>query len=394
MRPPPAIRASLDAIRRLCDDLRHPHLQCADRPGIPLPATPTPPLTALFVALWLACLPLPAGAAGEALFEAEVEVADSSAAARGEGIVAAFARVLTKVTGRSDPEAFAAWPRLRQAADGLLVEYRYRSEPAAPDSEPLAPPRTLLTVRFDRQGVESLLRGEWLPVWGDTRPATLLLLAVEQGTERFLYTPDALPEAARAIAAASRRRGLPLLAPLLDLEDRTALAFTEVWAGFPEVIEYVSARYAPDAVLVTRLLREGPAVWSAQWTLHQGRERESWRSSGTLATALEAGIDELADRLARRYVADPTAGEQRMRLAVTQIGSPADYARVLAFLGGLSAVSAVRPVLASREALELELVIDVAPEALLRTIGLGGTLLPTALPGQPAGVLPLFRLRP
>ena len=394
MRPPSAARASLDAIRRLCDDLRHVRLQCVNRPGIPLPATPAPPLIALFLALWLACLPLPAGAAGEALFEAEVEVADTSAAVRSEGIVAAFAGVLTKVTGRTDPQAFAAWPRLRQAADSLLVEYRYRSEVAAAGSDPLASRRTLLTVRFDRQGVEALMRAEQLPVWGDTRPATLLLVAVEQGANRYIYTPDALPAAAAAITAASDRRGIPLLEPLMDLEDRTTLTFTEVWAGFPETIERIRARYGPDAVLVARLFNEAAAAWRAQWTLYHGRDREAWTSRGPLATTLEAGLSELADRLARRYVPDTGSGEQRLRLAVVGIASPADYARTLDFLAGLSAVSDLRPVLAGRDSLELELVTDVAPESLLRTIALGGMLVPVIDPGQPLGALPLFRLRP
>ena len=353
-----------------------------------------PHLIAALATIWLACMPLHAGAAGDVLFAAEVEVMDASAAVRSEGVVAAFAAVLTKVTGRSDPQAFAAWPRLREAADGLLLEYRYRTLAAPVGEGPLAPAKMLLTVRFDRQGVESLLRSEQLPLWGDTRPATLLLIAVERGTERFIYTPDLLPEAAAAIASASDGRGIPLLEPLMDLEDRASLRFTEVWAGFPEVIERTTARYGPDVVLVARLFSEGPTAWYAQWTLHLGSQRESWRSQGELADTLTAGIGELADRLALRYVPDLTSGEQRLALAVVGIGSPADYARVMAFLGSLTAVTTVRPVIASRETLELELVTDVAPESLLRTIGLGGTLVPTVTPGQDLNAIPRFRLRP
>lgn len=336
-----------------------------------------------------------AAAFGEELFTAEVEVADAGPEARAPGIVAAFAAVLTKVTGRSDPESLPSWPRLSADAERLLVEYRYRVEaPASLAEDPLTPRRTLLTVRFERQSLERLLREARLPIWGDTRPATLLLLAVERGTDRFIYTPDAMPEAGAAISDAASRRGIPLLEPLMDLEDRQTLRFNEVWGGFPEVIERTAARYGPDAVLVGRLFNEGERAWRAQWTLRLGVETVTWQSQGSLETTLAGGLDQLADRLAQRYVPDAGTAEQRVALAVTGIRDPAGYARVMAFLAGLTAVSQVQPRLASRDLLELELVTEVDPDALLRTIGLGGTLVPTVVPGAPRDAIPRFRLRP
>lgn len=383
----------LDAMGGLCDDPRHPVAEPFLAVTVPRFAAIRPPFVLLLLAM---LLPWPAGAVtGEALFTAEVEVADASPEARAEGIVAAFAVVVTKATGRPEPQALPAWPRLGAEAERLLVEYRYRVEaPASLAEDPLTPRRTLLSVRFDRQGVEGLLRELQLPLWGDTRPTTLLLVAVERGTERFIYTPDALPDAAAAIAAAGSRRGIPLLEPLMDLEDRGNLRFNEVWGGFPEAIERTSARYGPDAVLVGRLFSEGSDNWRAQWTLHLGETRAAWQSRGGLEATLADGLDELADRLAQRYVADASSGEQRVALAVTGIRDPAGYARVMAFLGGLTAVSGIRPRLASREVLELELVSEVAPEALLRTIGLGGVLVPTVVPGAPRDAVPSFRLRP
>jgi hypothetical protein len=321
-----------------------------------------------------------AAAFGEELFTAEVEVADAGPEARAPGIVAAFAAVLTKVTGRSDPESLPSWPRLSADAERLLVEYRYRVEaPASLAEDPLTPRRTLLTVRFERQSLERLLREARLPIWG---------------ADRFIYTPDAMPEAGAAISDAASRRGIPLLEPLMDLEDRQTLRFNEVWGGFPEVIERTAARYGPDAVLVGRLFNEGERAWRAQWTLRLGVETVNWQSQGSLETTLAGGLDQLADRLAQRYVPDAGTAEQRVALAVTGIRDPAGYARVMAFLAGLTAVSQVQPRLASRDLLELELVTEVDPDALLRTIGLGGTLVPTVVPGAPREAIPRFRLRP
>jgi hypothetical protein len=353
------------------------------------------PVTVL-LALCLAWLPAAVFAAPGSLYEAEVEVSDDGAEARKQGIVTALGVVVTKVTGRAAPESLAAWPRLSAAAEGLLVEYRYRTAAPLDIDDPLSPPRTMLSIRFDRAGLDRLLQDEQIPLWGDTRPATLLLVAVERGTERFIYTPDQLPEAAAAIASASDRRGIPLVEPLMDLEDRAMLRFTEVWAGFPEVIEQAAARYRPDGVLVARLFGEGEGLWRAQWTLHVGLDRDSWESRGTLSTTFDDGIGRLADRLAQRFVPDPAAtGEQRVAFDVVGIEGPADYGRVMAFLSGLTAVQGLWPVMASHEVLELEVTTDVEPEALLRTIGLGGLLVQLDLPATPGTEeTPRFRLRP
>ena len=352
-------------------------------------------LVTVLLALWAAWLPATVTAAPSVLFEAEVEVPDSGAQARKQGIVAALGVVVTKATGRAAPETLTAWPRLGAAAEGLLVEYRYRTVAPVDIDDPLSPPRTLLTVRFDRPGLERLLQAERLPLWGDTRPATLLLVAVEHGAERFIYTPDLLPEAAVAITAASERRGIPLVDPLMDVEDRAMLPFTEVWAGFPEVIEKAAARYTPDGVLLVRLFSDGRDLWRAQWTLQVGVDRETWESRGALVDTLDTGIGQLADRLARRYVPDPASADQHVALDVIGISSPADYGRVMEFLGGLTAVQAVRPMLASHEALELEVTTNVEPESLLRTIGLGGLLVQVRQPVAPGTTAtPRFRLRP
>ena len=355
------------------------------------PAARTPLIPLLLACLLL--LPVAAVSAVPPLYEAEVEVADSGAETRAPGIVAALGGVVTKVTGRADPTLLPAWPRLAAAADGLLLEYRYRTVAPADVNDPLQLPRTLLSVRFDRAGVERMLRQEGLPVWGETRPVTLLLIAVERGNERFVYTPDQLPAAAAALAEAAARRGIPLIEPLMDLEDRGVLRFSELWAGFPEVIDAAAGRYRPDGVLLARLLAEGSG-WRAQWTLHAGIDRDTWETRGALAPTLAGGIDALADKLAARFVPDPVAVGTRVPLAVSGIASPADYGRVMAFLGGLTEVQAVRPVLASREVLELELVTDVDPAGLLRTIALGGVLVQDQGAGAGTAGTPLFRLRP
>ncbi|HEY5790590.1 MAG TPA: DUF2066 domain-containing protein, partial [Gammaproteobacteria bacterium] len=181
--------------------------------------------------LALLCLVVAQGAAA-GLYDADAEVADSGEAQRAAGVTAAFAGVLTKVTGRPDAASWEAWPSLRDAAQGLVTQYRYQTEapPAALGTDVLNP-RTRLWVQFDAAGVQQLLLREQLPLWGEARPTTLLLLAIEDGAERFLFTPERLPALQAALQSARARREIPLLQPLMDLEDTEGFRFTDVWAG-------------------------------------------------------------------------------------------------------------------------------------------------------------------
>jgi len=329
------------------------------------------------------------------LFEAEVEVADSGQAQRSVGIVAAFAAVVTKVTGRSQPQEFAAWPRLSEAASGLVLQYRYRSEEPQPGlvAESIVP-RTLLWIQFDHAGVERLLRSEQLPVWGVARPATLLLVAVEDGTNRFLFTPEALPALDLQLSTAAARRAIPLILPLMDLEDNAALRFTDVWAGFVEVLWQGAARYQPDALLVVRLFRQAGTRWAGQWTLHLAGATQGWETSGTLDDLVGAGIDEAANRLATHFVPDPLDSDLRYRVRVTGVMGATDFARVTGYFSGLTAVVSVRVAEIQRDAVELELVARVSPESLDRILTLGG-MLDAAVAVTANGVTTAaYRLRP
>ena len=300
----------------------------------------------------------------EGLYAAEVELEQDRDAAFG----AALEQVLVRVTGRRDIAA-------REEAAPLLADA------AAYAQQFRQPAAGRLWVAFDGAALEAELARRGLPVWGADRPLTLLWVATDTGGgSRFVVASGAELEAEAqirdALLEAARRRGLPVMFPLMDAEDRARASFAEVWGGFDDAILAASARYGADAVLVGRVNAADPGF--ARWTLLEDSGTQRW--SGSLAES----IDRLADQFAARFGVVSSGGVRPLRLGVAGIGSVEDYARVLRSLERLTAVEGLSVERVEGDSAVFRLTLRGTPEALAEAIALGRVLSPE--PARPAGV--------
>lgn len=312
---------------------------------------------ALAAGLVLLVAALPAdGARLPGLYQAEVEFEGS----RETGFRAALAAVLVRVTGRRDaaerPEAQA----LLANAASFAQQFR---QPA--------PGR--LWAAFDGAALERELGRLGMPVWGAERPSTLLWIAVDGGGgQRFVissageFEEEALVR--EALEAAAARRGLPLVLPLMDAEDRAKASFAEVWGGFEDSIRSASARYGVDAVLVGRLTTAD--LEHGRWTLFTTDGEERW-SGGA-----EGGIDRVADLFAARFAVVGSGETRVVRLAVAGMESIEDFGRVSRFLGGLTAVQSLGVETVDRERVTFRVTLRGEPATLDEAVRLGGLLRP------------------
>lgn len=321
---------------------------------------------------WLA----PVLAAGLALCLAAA--AASAEAARVEGLYQAEARfdgdrdaafrealgvVLVRITGRRDvtdrPEVA---PLLANAAT-YAQQY---SQPA----------QDRFWAAFDGAALERELGQIRQPVWGTERPSTLLWIAVDAGGgKRFVVASgDELEEEAAVreeILVAARRRGVPMVFPLMDAEDRAHASFAEVWGGFEDSILAASARYGADAVLVGRLAMDD--LGHGRWTLNAADGIERW--SGGIAES----IDRLADLFAARFAVVSSGESRAVRLAVTGVNSIEDYGRISRFLGSLTAVESLGVETVEGDTIAFRVSLRGEPETLDEAIRLGGLLRPDGL---------------
>jgi len=337
------------------------------------------------VTLYLVMLavPLPAGAARlNHLFEAEVATTGRDNAARDAALRIALEEVLVRLTGSRAALQTHAAAGLIGKPGRLVDQFRYIDIPATEDQA-----RQLrLWVQFDGVTLSRELRQAGLPYWGAVRPDILVWLAVDDHGRRYLLSEDSQAEVgqqavATALLQATQRQGLPLTLPLLDLEDRRAVKFTDVWGGFLGTVAAASVRYRPQVLITVRLARASAASeWRADWQLVDGSARQSWHShTADLKALVDAGVADTAAWLAQRYAVVATREGVRT-LVVEDIDNLKDYARVSRYLASLSAVDRVDVSRVDDREIVFRLELSADEHNLLQLIALGRVLQHTGDP--------------
>ncbi len=272
------------------------------------------------------------------LYEASVPIADQSDAQRRQALPRAMGQVLVKLTGDPDIVDKQRAKPLINDAQSYVQQYRY-IEPQPDSDEGLR-----LWTGFDEDAVNSALQRQGIATWGRERPATLIWLAVEDEDGRQIIGMEQAPAYLDPLTRRARERGLPLLLPLMDLEDTTRLNPADIASGSVDALREASARYPADVVLAVSLTGLDTGNVSARWTLLSEKAgNDSWNDAAeSSAAVLNAGIDRLAETLAKRYAPTTFAGEAtQLELTVKAVDDLDDYARAQRYLAGLSSVSQV-----------------------------------------------------
>ena len=320
------------------------------------------------------------------LYEAEVPVADKSEAAREAGLGDALLRVITKISGlpgvRSDPTV----ARAMENPGRFVQQFRYRqvSVTEAPDSQ--APDQSWrLWARFDARVVDGLVRDAGLRVWGRVRPAVMVWVAVDQSGRRRILGGEEAPELAAIIRDAARQRGVPVVLPLLDLEDRSRIRVSDVWGGFSDRIQQASDRYQSNVIFTGRVYRLLPTLWEGRFSLLAADTVEEWSNQGDILELLLAdAVNAMANRLAFRFAGpSEVAGAYGFGLIVSGVRNAGDYARALDYLSTLEQITDVSVTRVSADEVRFFVETRGGQDGLLKVVALGGTLARESLPGDP-----------
>jgi hypothetical protein len=333
--------------------------------------------------LWI--LPMVSAAAAGGLFESEVVVSSQSPAERGSALHSALSEVLVRVAGRNNVLATEPARALLADPGKLVQQYRYFTR------QDTQPPVLVLWVRFDEASIRQGLQQQGVSYWGQERPDTLVWLAVEDRGRRYVAAADDDTDVHRQIALAARQRGVPVVFPLMDLEDQSRARFTDIWGGFFDNVLLASERYRPQAVLIGRLNRSASGGWSARWNLQVDGEPRAWTDSRSdLAQLSQQGIDTAADILAARFAVagGGNGGNSSVIIEVSGVDSLADYARINAYLDTLTSVAGLQLTRVSGSTLQYALRLNGSLQDLTRTVSIGSVLEPAAggMPGS-------FRIR-
>ncbi len=325
--------------------------------------------------IWACCLllGLPQAEAGTVrdLYKMEVPVSDREASTRASGLVAALRQVVVRVTGDRTAAQAEGMQSLYRQAQRYVQQYGYNRIPA----EPPADEALSLWVQFDQNLLEREIRDLGLPVWGSTRPSALAwIVASVDGQTGFVAEDTALGQ---ILQNEFKRRGIPLIFPRLDAEDRARLNTSDVLQGHTQLITEASRRYGAEALLAGRLQQTAGGFWEADWHLQIDLTDRQWSSQGDVPElVIEEGVDGVADSLAAEFAAASLSGKSGWQLLVDNITSVDDYARVQSYLASLDAVTRVEVRQMDTRTATFYVEAHGGAQAVSQTIALGHTLQP------------------
>lgn len=316
-------------------------------------------------------------------FQAEAPVSAQTSAERQKAAAAGLEEVLTRMSGVENVFENPAVVEASDRATRYVEQYHYK-ERSDEDGGGEA-----LVMTFSPRSIEAVLKQTELPFWPTNRPKTLVWLVEDdlQEGKRLLNSVD--HPVVKSLQQYSLQRGVPLIYPLLDMDDQFAISAEAVWNMDETIIKEASQRYGVDTLLVGRLVKNSKDEWLTTWFyVHKGESKlYDFRTESTEFVGVNA-IRPLANYLAQRYaVALNAEMEPYIPVQVSSVDQFRDYRGVMDTLSGLAVVNEVSLVSVADSVLLFYLKISGNIEQLKNAIDLDGKL---AMQPEEASEYPSF----
>ncbi len=233
-----------------------------------------------------------------------------------------------------------------------------------------------LQASFDLDKVINLLREAHLPVWGKQRPLTLVWLTEPKQGE-FTILNDASSEPTRSyIRSYSQSRGMPLLLPVMDLDDSMVVSVNDVRGMFAEHVAQASQRYSTDYFLMVVMEPNDNKVgfnMSFYPASSEGVHQPLIQHSGIAdnqASAVNQILSKVTEFYAKRYAVADTGESLNKRLTFIDLNNRKELVDIEKFLEQLSAVKSVSLVQLKGSTVTFSLELFGSEDDLLRLLNL------------------------
>ncbi|HNG61039.1 MAG TPA: DUF2066 domain-containing protein, partial [Cellvibrionaceae bacterium] len=205
--------------------------------------------------------------AAEPFYQVSTPVSSQAPEVRAQAASKALKDMLWRLTGSQQAEQNPALASIFSRAETYADSFSYTGSGQ-------------ITFTFSPQGLNQLIKEYGLPYWPANRPKVLVWSLVNG------QWPAPGDSALAELKAQAQLRGIPLVFPNYDSEDRTALSLEQFKAFDSEALLNASFRYSLDTVMAIIISDSG-----SRWTFdHRGDKR-----SGDNPVQ---GINALADFLA------------------------------------------------------------------------------------------------
>jgi uncharacterized protein len=236
------------------------------------------------------------------LFETQIVARSESAEDRAQAIKQALFVVLDRILIAEDISKLSVVQEMLLGAEHYVKQSQYSLLPADDSAESGL---RLFRAEFDEDQILAVLRKAQVGIWSEIRPETLVWLIVDESGNRQFYNPDMMPDIESALSRATKLKGLPVIYPLLDIEDQQKISVNEVLGAESKALLAASSRYEVTSILVGRVAKK-LECWQSEWAFYFDGKIKQWQSTcQNLNATVFAGMKGTYDVLANYYGIKP-----------------------------------------------------------------------------------------
>ncbi|WP_094751771.1 DUF2066 domain-containing protein [Psychromonas sp. CD1] len=233
----------------------------------------------------------------------------------------AFKQVFVKVSGNKEVNHLPGSQLSLNEINSFIEQFSYQKGAV----------HTYFIASFDAQKINKALHDLQQPIWGETRPTTLIWLVKSDQLGRDIVSDSYLQRRADKVLSESIvqqqfARGIPLQFPLMDLDDSLAVSVTDISGRFYRVLTSASKRYHVANFVSAELLQINAQQWELSWQLltntTQNQVLLSGMQRGEKSQVIEQMLDAISDYYAHQYaILEQTGGKFSQIIHINGIDS-------------------------------------------------------------------------
>lgn len=305
------------------------------------------------------------------LYQAQLPVAAQTEDLKAQAIKDGLLQVLIKLSGDPQIENNPIIKPNLQRADYYVQEISY-SATTTSSSE------YTIQIRYDAEDVKRLLKKAGMAFWGETRPLILVWLAVSNKESATEIIGNENPgDIYTAINEQSKKYGLPLIFPVMDVNDVSQVSTDDVVNMTLPVLREAGRRYTPDAMLIGRMTQTEQG-FSGDWRLVADGTKWNWTiADKTPDEVIGTLMNEVSQALAKHYSVKATdVPEVWIKLEVMNITQRNDLTQLMQSLKRLELIQQIKLLEVSGDVVELAVLVRGSIAAFQKNVVIDQRIVP------------------
>lgn len=272
------------------------------------------------------------------LNEAFVPVASRSSEDRSLALQQALSNVMLKNSGSVDVLQHPLIIEQLRDPNSLLAQYSYKDVDG----------QLMLHSTFESNGIVHLLRKAKLAVWGKQRPLVLMWLSANVDGQRKIISDESKSVLRENFREDAENRGLPLIFPLMDLDDLMKVRESDIRGFFPQQIADASNRYSADYYVIANLnqLANGRINYQLSlFTMNHHSMLPLYQHEGNIdsqSDAADAIMSDLSGYFSSQYAIADNGYQQDVQLTLHGINTLTKLVDAEKYIKQLSAIKSLQ----------------------------------------------------